>query len=743
MYSTDIPELQKQLQEVQEQLEQLNQLPASAQLDQIKEDLRNASTLLLDAILQHKKSVLLQRAENYVQKERITSNCSYHSDNTKVSQGLRAENSITSEHSAPFYTCSIHEDTKNELPSISTSKNEPTAEKFLVKHVSDSSEFILSNDNSTLSNMKNFPDKVLTGDAPLFQVHQSAETCSNLASTQNSLITEVSLNVVNIPEHEGYSNDVRMQQIKSGLSFSDTTSKCNLIPFFAADKMGLGSHSSTQEYDRAKEELFRFPVRAFNGSYSWHLGRICDARFSSNVNDNTATEEDAESSDGSIGSSDLCVANSFFKNEDYVLVIYAAPQCEKQIACRQFLLLGACDYQGRCKFHHGSWIRLEDVYPVEWDPIAFIQTDALVFAKYTDGLWYKAHVTRVTKYTETSLSNPKLQALKEGVETNVASLRVTVMYDPPYEHEHTVRGCLILPFIEELQSDSSAVEEKLSFSRECSHSGNISQSNSCNIIEETDEKVSSSNSTDTEAPSEVNAVKQAFENPDLPEEFGKWLKYSNGFGMKMLLKMGYVMGTGLGSKTRSPDLGKAIVAPIPIRIIPQGRSLDFISKKPPKRRGKRGSGRVHLAMKYGDEFVRENLQRPQQRGMFGLMNSGLMDGLGSIREKAEVAIKAGENRHRHDLSQLRRNKLSEGSLRSRLFECQEKVKQMKNALQLEEEHLNRHATKRSKERDSRLLATFASACDTKRSAISQLEAEQRILQEKIRNVIAEKKLKHF
>jgi len=71
---------------------------------------------------------------------------------------------------------------------------------------------------------------------------------------------------------------------------------------------------------------------------------------------------------------------------------------------------------------------------------------------------------------------------------------------------------------------------------------------------------------------------------ELDSEFGTWQNHTTGFGMKILKKYGYTVGTGLGANN------SGLLNPVAIRVIPKKAGLDFIgdenkteqTKKKPK-----------------------------------------------------------------------------------------------------------------------------------------------------------------
>eukprot|EP00479_Gromia_sphaerica_P012078 TRINITY_DN6215_c0_g1_i1.p1 TRINITY_DN6215_c0_g1~~TRINITY_DN6215_c0_g1_i1.p1 ORF type:complete len:154 (-),score=48.95 TRINITY_DN6215_c0_g1_i1:187-600(-) len=56
----------------------------------------------------------------------------------------------------------------------------------------------------------------------------------------------------------------------------------------------------------------------------------------------------------------------------------------------------------------------------------------------------------------------------------------------------------------------------------------------------------------------------------IPDDFCKWDEHTSGFGLKLLTRMGYTFGKGLGKEQ------KGMVDPIKVRQIPTNCSLDFL-----------------------------------------------------------------------------------------------------------------------------------------------------------------------
>ncbi|KAI8119322.1 hypothetical protein FF38_06884 [Lucilia cuprina] len=91
-----------------------------------------------------------------------------------------------------------------------------------------------------------------------------------------------------------------------------------------------------------------------------------------------------------------------------------------------------------------------------------------------------------------------------------------------------------------------------------------------------DEDLSSGSSSDSESDSD-DYPKTSMESNlgfnnlftyQLAQPLGNWEKHTKGIGSKLMAKMGYVYGTGLGSD------GRGIITPVTAQILPPGRSLD-------------------------------------------------------------------------------------------------------------------------------------------------------------------------
>lgn len=89
--------------------------------------------------------------------------------------------------------------------------------------------------------------------------------------------------------------------------------------------------------------------------------------------------------------------------------------------------------------------------------------------------------------------------------------------------------------------------------------------------QDSEEEVSSSQETLDlhESYDRSKAIEISLTNTPLDTRLGHWEKYTKGMGSKLMMKMGYVIGSGLGKNSEGR------VEPVETYILPQGKSLDY------------------------------------------------------------------------------------------------------------------------------------------------------------------------
>uniref|UniRef100_A0A182M3F4 Zinc finger CCCH-type with G patch domain-containing protein n=1 Tax=Anopheles culicifacies TaxID=139723 RepID=A0A182M3F4_9DIPT len=80
---------------------------------------------------------------------------------------------------------------------------------------------------------------------------------------------------------------------------------------------------------------------------------------------------------------------------------------------------------------------------------------------------------------------------------------------------------------------------------------------------------SSDDEADEESLRKALLVEKSLFQPAPDRRLGEWEEHTRGIGSKIMQKMGYIVGTGLGRE------GEGIVIPVSAQVLPQGRSLDY------------------------------------------------------------------------------------------------------------------------------------------------------------------------
>lgn len=210
-------------------------------------------------------------------------------------------------------------------------------------------------------------------------------------------------------------------------------------------------------------------------------------------------------------------------NEIIVSVLFCNPTHEGMLPC-EYHIEGKCKFTSdQCRFSHGHSVKLEDLREYIEPNYSSLKMESPCLALFTDGLWYRAMIVDILE-----------------------DHQYTVAYDN-YNETATLDMKDILP-LHSTDSDSSDDEE---------------EENDGSLVLEQDESSGSS--------SEEEMIPRYFMRPNqTTEALGVWEEHTRGIGSKLMAKMGYIIGQGLGK------LSQGRSEPVPIHLIPQGKSLDKI-----------------------------------------------------------------------------------------------------------------------------------------------------------------------
>ncbi|XP_065648128.1 zinc finger CCCH-type with G patch domain-containing protein isoform X2 [Hydra vulgaris] len=196
---------------------------------------------------------------------------------------------------------------------------------------------------------------------------------------------------------------------------------------------------------------------------------------------------------------------------------------QKSMLPCKYFMDDKCTFDQDCRYSHGYLVNLEDLVEYKEPDFSILSTGNKCLAKYEDDIWYKATVREVHDD------------------------QATVSFDA-YDKEKT----FVLDFHSIFPTDSSSTE-----------------------------------SSDNESFEDLSDEPLTYKRVSMNGPMAEWEQHTRGIGSKLMMKMGYIFGKGLGKN------GKGIVDPVEIRLLPAGKSLDYIAelrekgriKDPTKKKG--------------------------------------------------------------------------------------------------------------------------------------------------------------
>jgi len=185
---------------------------------------------------------------------------------------------------------------------------------------------------------------------------------------------------------------------------------------------------------------------------------------------------------------------------------------------------GECRFSDvECRFSHGHVVAFQTLKQFNDPDYSLLQRDAPCLAKFTDGLWYPAIVESV-----------------DDVEH-----KIMVKYSQ-YGTIATLELAEVVPKEHEIDSESD---------------DNLSIDDEDELLQNTD----GDKEVDTTAP-----VMAWISTAPTSQALGQWEKHTKGIGSKLMVKMGYILGMGLGKD------GEGRIEPVEAVVLPQGKSLDKV-----------------------------------------------------------------------------------------------------------------------------------------------------------------------
>ncbi|XP_007952851.1 zinc finger CCCH-type with G patch domain-containing protein [Orycteropus afer afer] len=348
-----------------------------------------------------------------------------------------------------------------------------------------------------------------------------------------------------------------------------------------------------------------------------------------------------------------------------VRVLYLYPTHKALKPC-PFFLEGKCRFKENCRFSHGQVVSVDELRPFRDPDLSSLQAGSACLAKHRDGLWHPARVT------------------------DVDGGFYTVKFDSLLLKEVVVEGDSVLPPLRMEPTESSDSD------------GGADDSSYARVV-------------DNEAG--ADGISRA--------AFAGWEVHTRGIGSRLLAKMGYEPGKGLGRNSQGR------VEPIHAVVLPRGKSLDQCTEAL-QRRVKGGKAGPHRPPKCRGKGVAPAGQ-PPPRDVFDFLNEKLQASAPRVLEGRADALGARGGKEAYHASKSTKRALS-----LRLVQTEEQIGRTQRDIRSIQEALARNAGRHSVAA-ARLQEKLAGA----QRQLGQLQDQEAGLQREQRKADTHRKMTEF
>lgn len=330
-----------------------------------------------------------------------------------------------------------------------------------------------------------------------------------------------------------------------------------------------------------------------------------------------------------------------------VSVMFCNPTHASMLPCK-YHIEGNCKFScQKCRFSHGHHVELEDLKEYLDPDYSSLTVASRCLAQYEDDIWYKAMIVDLHDDHQYSVT----------MDTYEGVLRLDLKHIVPVEQ---------------------------------SPSEEISDEDDSNMEDEDDKRkdMPSSDVSDDDDDMPVYLWKP----PKTVQALGSWEAHTKGFGSKLMARMGYVVGHGLGKR----EDGR--VEPVPIQLLPPGKSLDTIMEL----KALAGEQDLFDVMK-----KREKKQKAQEKkqaqtyeklkkdhSVFDFINKRLGGKKGNLKDLVPKDHSHTQEqklgKHHRNISEQDLKSKSERNLNIQLLKTDEEIKNVKKELERLRESLSRN-----------------------------------------------------
>eukprot|EP00041_Stephanoeca_diplocostata_P021969 m.520530 g.520530 ORF g.520530 m.520530 type:complete len:1055 (-) comp21952_c0_seq1:400-3564(-) len=305
-------------------------------------------------------------------------------------------------------------------------------------------------------------------------------------------------------------------------------------------------------------------------------------------------------------------------------VLFTSPRHIAMVTCPWFLK-DACRRGSSCRYSHGFKVATERLRPYQEPDFPSLRLGSVLLVRYRDGAWYPAVLLEVLDAAGVAVQLPGA----------VEQCRVRFV---EYDSEGVVPLRDVMPMERSCASDDDTSDDEAAAPRADAVLDGPS------VIRADDARVDTAADSDgadefvpyrlgAQNPSEGNsaAADGTRELSLAAAGLGMWEAHTSGFGSKLLTKMGYVAGTGLGIR------GNGRVEPVPVQVLPPGCGLDHIMQL-------RREGRLDTARRHGNRAPKRKNASQAKSDVFGYLNAAFASAgappLGSESEPLHVSTPA-------------------------------------------------------------------------------------------------------
>lgn len=359
------------------------------------------------------------------------------------------------------------------------------------------------------------------------------------------------------------------------------------------------------------------------------------------------------------------------REEAQVRVLYIYPTQKSMKPC-PFYLEDKCRFQESCRFSHGEVVYVSELREFLDCDLSNLEEGSSCLARHEDGIWYPA----------------KIKEIDSGF--------YTVKFDSMLLKDVVVEADCVIPPLRE--------DDPLSSDSDPDDTGDGDYVAYAKVMDSAVESTVTLNSAN----------------------FGGWEAHTRGIGSKLMLKMGYEYGKGLG-KTQ-----EGRIEPVMAVVLPKGKSLDecaeFTQRRTQSKTTKDGSqtGRPKRRRK-------PRVSTGGRHNVFDFLNHKLG---GKSTEPAEGGAAAPSAAM--GVEAYRGGKSTKRSLNVKLFQAAERVSQTEREIQKLTESLSRQTG-----RDASRVKQLEEKLSAARRLLAQQKAQELSIQREHKKADTHKKMTEF